>query len=346
MNSTTEASLSHSDARETDAFRHLGFIDLPLSLRRLVIALVFALFGLAGAVPAKAVWVGKNSQNQTVTVDLKSAGPSNFSVLAVGNSNNLLDFGGGTFDGNIGDAHINPVLSGGTINGNVYLGNGIDSSNFIGHGTISGTVFTNQDAFLTQPLADANAAFSAALTLKATQALSTINDAWFGGLTTKTITGIAGTNVLNLSGINLTQGETLKLSAPAGGSFVLVVNGAVNLSSGASIVVDTTSGLAPLDVLYALGGGSFAATGTANRSSIIDGIVMVNQGNFNITQGQVNGEVIGGCDLVFSQSRTTPGFSPIPETSTFLPLLGVLSIATGGQLLTRRRNAPPPQIGS
>ena len=179
---------------------------------------------------------------------------------------------------------------------------------------------------------------SAALSLKATKSLTAITDSWFGANITKTITGGAGTNVIRLSSINLTQGQTLKLSAPAGGSFVLDVTGTFNLSNSSSIVVDTGSGLLPLDVLYALGSGTnLTVSGTASRASIIDGIILASAGNINIAYGQVNGEVIGACDLVFSQAVTSNGFSPIPEMSAFLPLFGLFSFAAGGQRLMRCR---------
>ncbi len=309
------------------------------AVRAMVIGIGIA---FASVAPAHAVWIGKNSANQTVTVDLKTSGPDNFSVLAVGGSSNTLSFGSGTFNGNIGDAHINPALSGGTINGNVFLGNGIDSSNLVGHGIINGTVFSNQDSFLSQPIADANAGAAAALSLKSTISQTTITDSWFGSNTTKTITGstTAGeTNVLKLSSINLTQGQTLILKAGAANQkFLLEVTGTFNLSNSSSIVVDTGSGLAPLDVLYALGASTnLTASGTLSRASIIDGIILASAGNINISYGQVNGEVIGACDLVFGQTSTSNGFSPIPEVSAFLPLLGMFSFATGGQLLMRRR---------
>lgn len=294
---------------------------------------------------ANAVWIGTNSLNQSVTVDLKTAGPSNFGVLAIGNSTNTLSFGTGTFNGNVGDAHINPALGGGTINGNVFLGNGVDSSNLVGGGTINGTVFSNQDSFLSQPIADANDAATAALSIRSTISRTTITDTWFGTSTTKTITGSANagdTNVLRLSSINLTQGQTLILKAGAANQkFLLEVTGTFNLSLGARILVDAGSGLVPLDVLYALGANThLTASGTASRASIIDGIILANTGNINISYGQVNGEVIGGCDLVFSQTTTSSGFSPIPEVSAFLPLLGLFSLATGGQIVMRRRVRP------
>lgn len=299
--------------------------------------------GLASLTSASAVWIGKNSQNQTVTVDLKSAGPNNFNVLATGGSTNTLSLGSGTFNGNIGDSRINPSLSGGTINGNVFLGNGTDSSNLAG--TVNGTVFSNQDSLLSQPIADASAASAIALSIKSTMSRTSITDTWFGSNTTKTITGsstVGKTNVLKLSSINLTQGQTLILKAGAANQkFLLEVNGTFNLSNSASIVVDTGSGLMPLDVLYALGANThLTASGTASRASIIDGIILASASNISISYGQVNGEVIGACDLVFGQTSTSSGFSPIPEVSTFLPLLGMLTLATGGQLAMRRRTRP------
>jgi choice-of-anchor A domain-containing protein len=259
-------------------------------------------------------------------------------VLATGPSTNTLSLGSGIYSGNVGTSRINPQMNGGTINGNVFLGNGLSPANLVG--TINGSILTNQDNYLSKPIADATAAADAAFTLKKTMSRTIVDDAWFGASTTKTITGTAATNVLSLTSINLTKGQTLILSAPAGGKFLLNVTGTFNLAGGASIVVDTASGLLPLDILYNLGTSTnLTVTGTANRTSIIDGIILASRSNISITLGQVNGEVIGSCDLIFAQSRTVNvnPISPIPEVSTILPLLGVLSLATGGQLLRRRR---------
>ena len=325
------------DENETMTLRAKSRIAVKGTARAVLIGIAFA---LAVVTPASAVWVGKKIGNETITVDLKSAGPENFGVLAIGGSSNNLSLGSGTFNGNIGDAHINPSINGGTVNGNVFLGNGVSSSNLAG--TINGTVFSNQDSFLAQPIADANAAATAALSLKSTISQTTITDSWFGSNTTKTITGSnteGKTNVLKLSSINLTQGQTLILKAGAANQkFLLQITGTFNLSNSSSILVDTGSGLTPLDVLYALGANTnLTASGTANRASIIDGIILAKAGNINISYGQVNGEIIGACDLVFSQTSASNGFSPIPEVSAFLPLLGMLSLATGGQWFGRRR---------
>lgn len=304
---------------------------------RTAVAAVAVAMSLAAS--ANAVWIGKNSANQSVTVDLKSAGPANFSVLATGGTAQVISLGAGTFSGSVGSANGNPSLGGGTVNGNVFLGSGIDTSNLLGQGTINGQVFSNQDAFLDDAVGDAADASAAALGLKATKSLTAITDAWFEGEMDKKINGTAGTTVLKLSSVNMTLGQTLTLSAPAGGSFVFVVNGDFNLSNSSSIVVDTGSGLLPLDVLYALGTNSnLSASGNAGRASIIDGIILAKAGNINISFGQVNGGVIGSGDLVFSQTSTSKGFSPIPEVSSFIPLLGLFSVATLGQFFMRRRS--------
>ena len=67
--------------------------------------------------------------------------------------------------------------------------------------------------------------------------------------------------------------------------------------------------------------------------SIIDGIILNHYGNINITYGQVNGAVIGNCDLVFANTNVS---SIIPEVSAFFPLLGLFSLAAGGRVVARR----------
>lgn len=290
-------------------------------------------FCLAIVAPANAVWVGKNSSNVDVTIDLKTAGPSNFSVLSYGASTNTVSLGQGTFRGSFGDIAVNPSMNGATINGDVFLGNGINTTNFIGHGTINGTVHLNQTTQLNQPKADATTAAIDALTIKSTISTSSVTS-------TKTITGssvVGATNVLKLSSLDLTAGETLTLKAGAANQkFLIEVTGTFSLAGGADILIDTGNGLTPLDVLYVIGAGSSDVniTGTSSNASIIDGIILDHYGNINITYGQVNGEVIGNCNLVFD--HTNVATSVIPEVSALFPLLGFFSLVAGGRVVTRR----------
>jgi len=104
-----------------------------------------------------------------------------------------------------------------------------------GDGTISGGT---QSANLSQVFADAKSAASAAFALPATQTFGTISN-------TTTINGNGGTNVIDLSGINLSNGA-LTLNGSASDVFIVNVAGSIT-SSNSNIAI--SGGVTPNHVL-------------------------------------------------------------------------------------------------
>ena len=97
-------------------------------------------------------------------------------------------------------------------------------------------------------------------------------------------------------------------------------------------------GLVPLDFLYSSGTrANSAVLGTVNRASIIDGIIMAKAGTINSALDQ--SAVTGSSDLVFGPTAKNTAFSPIPETSSLLPLLGLFAAAISFQLSAKRKTA-------
>ena len=76
-----------------------------------------------------------------------------------------------------------------------------------------------------------NNAWNAAVSASANYAALTPTQT-FGAITTsQTITGTAGTNVINIASINLNQ-AALTLNGPAGSTFIVNVSGNVTLNGG------------------------------------------------------------------------------------------------------------------
>lgn len=207
----------------------------------------------AGAVVLMA---GASASADTIANELGSAGPSNFAILALGgtnvsNTDGTLNGPGQTL-GNVGIASSGSIaLNSSTppaIKGNLFLGN---TSNTNGSaspvsGQVSGTIYTNQDSYLgtgsstgfwtggtttaTGAVKDALNAAKTFNAMTANQTLATIN----GGTTTLTsnATG-SGSYVVDVNGnINLNNNDVLTLSGAAGTQFVLNVSGNITLNGG------------------------------------------------------------------------------------------------------------------
>src|SRR5262249_38140680 len=136
----------------------------------------------------------------------------NYAVVA---PNGFSINGPGTINGNIASGNNTVITHPAVINGTVSY-----SGAASGDGTISGN---EQVANLTQVFADAQSASSAAFALPATQTFGNIGNS-------TTIDGNGGTNVINLSGINLGNGA-LTLNGSASDVFILNVHGNINSSN-------------------------------------------------------------------------------------------------------------------
>jgi choice-of-anchor A domain-containing protein len=140
-----------------------------------------------------------------------------------------------------------------------------------------------------------------------------------------------GDYAFNLAGINLGSGSKLTLSAPAGSTFVLnVQGGAFNLSS-AQIIL--TGGLTADDVLFnVLGSG-----GVNIASSTVNGIILALNRSVNVSGGTVAGEIVGG-SINLSGGKVNNPPPVVPEANTALvliPLIGAILFSASWRFLRR-----------
>jgi hypothetical protein len=234
--------------------------------------------------------------------------------------------GRGTTTGNVGyNGSTSLQLNGSNgpeINGNLILGNNAAVNN---PGQVTGTILTNQSSQLNGAQAAAISAWAFFNGLTPTSVLTSVNG-------TLTIIGSAGLNVIDLTGINLGNGQTLTLSAPAGAQFVINVSGDIVLNS-ASIV--EAGGVLATDVVLNVGG-KVQTSGGLNNLSVINGIVLDLTGQIGMAPGAINGELIaGGNNPQIVSGGFVNGITSVPEPSSLL----LLSMGVAGLLLLRRRLA-------
>ena len=293
---------------------------------------------------AEAIFVG--------SVDLGSAGPDNYTLLTISTGTKLSANNDTAITGNVG------ILGGAgkySTTGNAF----IDGTAFIAGSTSidpsrAGSIVTSADAQLQQARTDALSAanFAAGLapTITSGPPIGIGNppsiNAGFGKVT---IAGGAGTNVINLYDLKLSNSDVLTLDAPEGGSFIINVfhdfkiNGSNNGGR-----IELSGGLTPFNVLYNIvgTGNDVVFTGTSNDgipNAQIYGVVLAPDRSVKLSPGVVFGEVIGGGQELSLSSGADAfgqdGFGPkvIPEVSAFAPLFGVLSLASISQLFRRGR---------
>ena len=324
-------------------------MSIPFSIfgPRLRVSLASLACIVAAASTAQAIFVG--------SVDLGSAGPDNYTLLTINTGTKLSANNDTAITGNVG------ILGGAgkySTTGNAF----IDGTAFIAGSTSidpsrAGTIVTSADAQLQQARADAlNAAtFAAGLapTITSGPPIGIGNppsiNAGFGKIT---IAGGAGTNVINLYDLKLSNSDVLTLDAPDGGSFIVNVfhdfkiNGSNNGGR-----IELSGGLTPLNVLYNVvgTGNDVVFTGTSNDgvpNAQIYGVVLAPDRSVKLNPGIVFGEVIGGGPELSLSSGADAfgqdgfGLSTVPEASAFAPLLGVLSLASIAQCFRRPRRRP------
>jgi hypothetical protein len=268
-----------------------------------------------------------------VDVTLGTAGPEDFAILALTGANDIALNGPtpGT-NGNVGISSGTLSLNGSAgpaINGNVLLAPGASIST--GNGTqVTGTVFTNQN--LSQPNTDARNASTTFANL--TPTLSVPGGAING---TITINGTAGVNVVNVSGINLGNGQTLTLNGPAGSQFVLNDSGNLTLNSG---LIKLAGGLTPTDVVIndTSSGNNFSTSGGLNNESIINAIVLDPNGGVAMAPGKINGELIAGGSTIHLVSGANVNGIPVTPLPAALPLFSA-GLGLVGLLGWRRKRA-------
>jgi len=229
--------------------------------------------------------------------------------------------GPGTTNGNVGYNGSTTLQlngsSGPEINGNLILGN---SASVNTPGQVTGAILTGQGTTLNAAQAAALNAVTVFNALTPTLGLTSVN----GSLT---ITGVAGLNVIDLTGINLGNGQTLDLAGPAGAEFVINDSGNLVLNSG---LIEETGGLLTDDVVFNVAG-NVQTSGGLNNESVIDGIVLDKSGQINLAPGEINGELIAGGNnpQIVSGASVNQVINNTPEPSTLL----LLSMGLGGFLL-------------
>jgi len=285
-----------------------------------------ALLGFSGVAACLAILNGSASAS---VIDLGAA--SGFSVLTY-NSNNTSDsaFQGGP----IGVVNGNWTQSGGGQTNTqqpttVYL-----SPGFTNKGPAVETTVYNA-GLLNSAWTSATNASAAFAALAPTQT--------FGAITTgQTITETAvGNYVLSISSINLNQ-SALVLSAPAGSTFVINISGNITLNGGSQgNGLLLAGGITSNDVVYNLtGASSNLTTSGGGNAQMINGIILATGSNasVNLHPGGVNGEVIARTFTTSSGALVTKTpMTAVPETSTVLPLAGVLGLVFAGPFRRRRK---------
>jgi len=182
------------------------------------------------------------------------------------------------------------------INGTLSL-NTAGRLNKSGTSRVAGGVQQNSatDALLDQAVEDALTASQSAASLPVT-IISPTNITISNPSQNITITGGVGTNVLNITSLNISNG-TVTLNAPHGGSFIMNVSGGFALSGTSKIVL--AGGVNPSDVLYNIvgSGGSVSMSGGAS----VTGILLAPQRGVSLSNAIVTGEIIsGGSGISFS----------------------------------------------
>jgi hypothetical protein len=299
---------------------------------------------------------GAAARADFISTTLGSAGPGNYAILSIGTGKSDVALNGpGTTTGNVG------VLSGTlslassappAVVGNVFLGSGA-GPNFSAAKQVQGTVFTGQTAQLTQARTEAlNAAATfAGLAPTLSVAGNVING-------TTTITGTAGVNVLNISGLHLGNGRTLTLNAPSGSQFVINDSGGFTLNSGR---INLAGGLSNSDVVFNVTGTgpALSTSGGLHHESVVNGILLAPGRGIAFAPGLVNGEAIAGGKTIHFVSGaevngpppsppppgppplTTPPPPAAPEPASVLLLaLGLPALAVCGYRARRPRSAP------
>jgi hypothetical protein len=303
-------------------------------------------FLVLALVAAGTLLPGSAARADFISATLGSAGPSNWAILSTGSGTDFALNGPGTTVGNVGvggTGNLQLNSSNATaIIGNVYLSTGASLNN---PNQVTGSVFTNQNAFLSHAATDARNAATTFAALAATNSTTAI------GNSTGTINGTAGVNVLKITGLNLSGKVTL--SAPAGGQFVINDSGGFTLNSGQ---IDLAGRLTASDVVFNLTGSGpdVHTSGGLNNESVINGIVLAEDRSLEFAPGLVNGEVITDSNHLHfvsgaSVNQATPPPGPLPRGTPTAPepasvvLLGLGLPALLAYAYRARRPLPAPE---
>ena len=324
--------------------------------------------GLTLAAAVLFVTLGLATISEANPVNLGTAGPGSWVILGLGGdltgTQTDISLNTATNVGNVGiaakgtgnpssDLHVSGCCAGAAIiTGNVFLdtnatlsnsGN-IQGSAFANNSTgqatgtaPSGGVFVNGTVHTTLGQAVTDAENFAALYAALACTICGITNVDTNSGTT-TITGVNGTNVVNLTDLKL-NGDSTKLLLTATGAnaqFIVNVSGTFNLSGGDIIL---GGDLTPDEVLINYTGTTDLHT--SGPSAFINGILLAEHANIGFSNAIINGEVIAGGSSVqivsgsFVQSGVT-----VPEPGTgILISLGVVGVALVARRMRSQRSA-------
>ncbi len=237
----------------------------------------------------------------TKTIDqyLGSASPAGagapWAMISLGN---FTANGGGTDNGNVavasGAATLNNPFA---INGKLYLGQGVSYSSNI---TPTGGE-TSDPALVSQAASDARTASSDFSGLTATQNVGTLGN-------NSSVTGGGGFNVIDATGISLTNG-TLTLTGNASSVFVINVNGDFTVSNGGVVL---SGGVLATNVVWNISGNLTISGGGAGGATFY-GTALDVTGQVTVHDDTWNGEIIGGT-ITDTSGFTVNSFPPVTQT--------------------------------
>jgi hypothetical protein len=287
----------------------------------------FGFFGL--------VWiavVAPGAKADFVAATLGTAGPSYYAILATGAGlTESLNGPGGT-TGNVGIALNGDLALNGSkagtpeITGNVYFQGtcnfgGSSSSSCPPAGQVSGSVFTNQN--VSNPGAmrhvdvDISTANNASTTFNSLAPTQTVAGGQITG--SQTIFGAPGVNVIDITNLNLGNGQTLTLNGPAGADFIINDSGNFTLNSG-NIVESGGTNSSSVVFNVTSSGNSISASGGLNNESVVNGIILAPSANVQFAPGLDIPEIIAG-EINLVSGGQVNGAPPVPEPE-YMPLLG------------------------
>jgi choice-of-anchor A domain-containing protein len=291
-----------------------------------------------------------HATNVNPFTDLGSAGPSNWQILTLGHcssgscntaTTNVTVANFSSVDGNVGVAPSGNLSVVQATDGEVYgnasvyshgtVGNIYEISGTISQSSATDTLLDNASTAAMKAYTDATGDTATSVTCSGT-GCSTTNIVNPSGAIT--ITGGSGLNVIDLTNLELNSGsESLTLSAPSNGYFVINVSGTFSVGSSSTAGdILVAGGLSQLNVLYNVEGtGSAVAFNGTWYSTDVQGIVLAPYRDIALNGATVDGEVISGnLNLTINYSNVD-----VPEPATLLFLATGLA---GLGMRIRRRN--------